>query len=108
MTNGTNSTNENGPKAFGLTEDGWDSEDLAPVMDVLKDIAEIKYGLENRVRGADLVGHKETNAVTYWGISNSMRTADTVEGLAELLTHMSEQLREAAEEVTDKAHGNMC
>ena len=94
-------TNENGPKDFGLTTDGWDLEDLAPVADVLRDMAEIKYALENRVRGAHL------DITLYAEVSNSLRTADTMIELTELLVHMSEQLREAAEEVTDKYYENM-
>ena len=37
---------------FGLTEDGWDTDDLEEAMEFLIECEEVKYELNNAVRGS--------------------------------------------------------
>lgn len=72
------------PKTFGLTDDGWDKDDLSDLIDALEDAEKMKYELDGARRGS-------------YGISG-----DTLQDLVKDIKDLAERLEAVANEIEEQ------
>ena len=74
----------NEEEGFGINNDGWDKEDLADIMELLKDFQKVQYELEHCRRGSYAIN------------------GENLKDLVEKLNRLKENLDTVIEDLNDK------